>query len=113
MSGLVIVNENLKVSVGAARRSLDFCRAARSGQGRAPARRSGPLPASTVRLSQGPTGGGAETFPLVSSELSPPASMRSLSDPFIGSLQEGFRVGKLALLSVRRRKPVEPVRRTR
>jgi hypothetical protein len=68
MSVLVIVNENPKVSVGAARRGFDSAER-RGRQGRATARRSGPLPASTVRRSHGSTGGGVETFPLVSSEL--------------------------------------------
>ena len=69
-------------------------RTARSGQGRAGfARRSGPLPASTVRPLVLLTGGGAETqFPLVSSELLLPLPCAVEMIFFIRSLQEGFRL---------------------
>jgi hypothetical protein len=49
MSGLPIVNENLKVSVGAARRGVDSAERRAAGKGARQRGEADPLPASTVR----------------------------------------------------------------
>jgi hypothetical protein len=69
MSGLPIVNENLKVSVGAARRGLDSAERRAAGKGARQRGEADPCRRAPFGDTHHSTGGGAETFPLVSSEL--------------------------------------------
>ena len=104
MSGLLFVNRNLVESFRRSRPSrVSLCRTARSGQGRASARRSGPLPASTVRLCSTFDGRrSGNSFPWVSFELCLRLPCAVVMIPTVGIAARGVPVGKLALQSVPR-----------